>query len=87
MSDQGWWVYMVRVVRDNSLYTGITRDLPRRLAQHRAGCGAKYLRGKGELTLVYQEPAVDKSAALRRERALKRLSKPAKEQLVDAQSS
>jgi predicted GIY-YIG superfamily endonuclease len=59
---------------DGSLYTGATNDLDRRLAAHRAGRGARYTRGRGPLEVAYTEPCADRSAALRRERALKRLS-------------
>ena len=59
-----WYVYILRC-GDGTLYTGITDDIPRRLAAHRAGKGAKYTRGRGPLELVYQEQAPDKSAALR----------------------
>jgi putative endonuclease len=69
-----WYVYILRC-GDDTLYTGITDDIPRRLAAHRAGKGAKYTRGRGPITLVYQEPQPDKSAALRREIAIKRLTR------------
>ena len=74
-----WYVYILRC-GDGTLYTGITDDIPRRLAAHRAGKGAKYTRGRGSLELVYQEQAPDKSAALRREAAIKRL--PLKQKTV-----
>ena len=67
-----WYVYILRC-GDGSLYTGITDDVKQRLAAHRAGKGAKYTRGRGPLELVYQEEQPDKSAALRREIAIKRL--------------
>lgn len=76
-----WYVYILRC-GDGTLYTGITDDVKRRLAAHRAGKGAKYTRGRGPLELVYQEQVPDKSAALRRELAIKRLSRPQKEQLI-----
>ena len=69
-----WYVYILRC-GDNTLYTGITDDVDRRLAAHRAGKGAKYTRGRGPLELVYQEEQPDKSAALRRESQIKRLSR------------
>ena len=69
-----WFVYMLRC-GDGSLYTGITDDVPRRLEAHRAGRGAKYTRGRGPLEVVYQEQAEDKSAALRRECAIKRMKR------------
>lgn len=72
-----WLLYILRC-RDGTLYTGITDDLTRRLAAHRAGKGAKYTRGRAPLTLVYREECADKSAALRRECAVKRLSREEK---------
>src|SRR5208282_796481 len=56
---KGWSVYMVRC-RDGSLYTGITNDVPRRLAAHSAGKGAAYTRSRCPVRLVYREPARDK---------------------------
>ncbi len=76
-----WYVYILRC-GDGTLYTGITDDVPRRLATHRAGKGAKYTRGRGPLELVWQEEVPDKSAALRREYQLKQLSRSEKEQLI-----
>ena len=69
------------------MYTGITDDIPRRLAAHRAGKGAKYTRGRGPLELVYQERVPDKSAALRREAAIKRLRRGEKERLIERAKS
>ena len=80
---EAWWVYMLRC-RDDSLYTGITNDVPRRLAAHAAGKGAAYTRSRRPVRLVYREPAQDKSAALRREAALKRLPRLQKWALVRA---
>lgn len=76
-----WFVYMLRC-GDGTLYTGVTDDVPRRLAAHRAGKGAKYTRGRGPLELVYQEEVPDKSAALRREHQIKRLTRQGKERLI-----
>ena len=76
-----WYVYMLRC-GDGTLYTGVTDDVERRLAVHRAGKGAKYTRGRGPLELVYTEEAPDKSAALRREYQIKRLTKQEKEGLI-----
>ncbi len=72
-----WYVYMLRC-GDGTLYTGITDDVEKRLAVHRSGKGAKYTRGRGPLELVYTEPQPDKSAALRRERAIKALTRSKK---------
>ena len=76
-----WFVYMLRC-GDGSLYTGITDDVPRRLEAHRSGKGAKYTRGRGPIELVYQEELPDKSAALKREYAIKKLRREEKEQLL-----
>lgn len=76
-----WYIYILRC-GDGTLYTGITDDVPRRLAVHRAGKGAKYTRGRGPLELVYQEQVPDKSAALRREFQIKRLTRREKEALI-----
>lgn len=64
-----WTVYILQC-RDGTLYTGITDNLPRRLAAHNAGRGAKYTRGRTPVVPVYQELCPDRSAALRRERAI-----------------
>lgn len=76
-----WYVYMLRC-GDGTLYTGITDNILRRLAVHQAGKGAKYTRGRGPLELVYQEKVPDKSAALRREAAIKKLKRAEKEKLI-----
>ena len=76
-----WHVYLIRCA-DGSLYTGITTDVERRLAEHRAGKGAKYLRGRGPLELAYSRPIGDRAAASREEARIKRLSKAAKEALI-----
>ena len=76
-----WYVYMLRC-RDGSLYTGYTDDPERRLAVHNAGKGAKYTRSRLPVELVYRESYADKSEALRREFAIKRLSKAQKEALL-----
>ncbi|EKM0376575.1 GIY-YIG nuclease family protein [Cronobacter turicensis] len=76
-----WFLYLIRCP-DNRLYTGITTDVARRFAQHQRGKGAKALRGKGELTLVFSAPAGNRSEALRTEYRIKQLTKRQKEQLV-----
>lgn len=77
-----WTVYILRC-GDGSLYTGCTNDLPRRLAAHQCGKGAKYTRSRPPVTLAYQEEAEDKSAALRREIAIKRLRRAEKLALIE----
>ena len=69
-----WCVYILRC-RDGSLYTGATNDLPARLAVHRAGRGGAYTRSRLPVRVVYAERVRDRSAALRREWALKQLSR------------
>lgn len=68
--------------RDGTLYTGATNNLERRVATHNRGRGAAYTRARLPVTLVYAEPAENRSAALRREAALKRLSRAQKLRLV-----
>jgi putative endonuclease len=63
---------------DGSLYTGITNDLARRLARHRAGTASAYTRARRPVRLVYRERQPDRPAALRREAALRRLSRSEK---------
>ncbi|HEX4561839.1 MAG TPA: GIY-YIG nuclease family protein [Gemmatimonadales bacterium] len=76
-----WLVYVLRC-RDGSLYTGITNDLPRRLASHRAGTGSAYVRTRLPVRVVHREPQPDRSAALRREAAIKKLTRPDKLALI-----
>jgi putative endonuclease len=76
-----WTVYLARC-RDGSLYTGVTTDPERRLAEHNAGCGGSYTRSRIPLVMVYGESAQDRSGALRRECAIKRLTRTQKEDLV-----
>lgn len=79
MRDQSpYSVYIVRC-RDGSLYTGIAIDVERRLAEHVDGNkGAKYLRGKGPLQLVFQQEIGDRSLATRVEHRIKQLSREEK---------
>jgi putative endonuclease len=76
-----WYVYILRCA-DESLYTGVATDLVARVSTHNAGKGAKYTRGRRPVVLVYQEPAVDRAAAQRREAEIKRMSAQSKRQLV-----
>lgn len=71
------WVYMVEC-RDGTLYTGWTTDLAKRVAAHSAGRGAKYTRSRAPVRLVYAEACAGKSAALRREAAIKKLPRAQK---------
>jgi uncharacterized protein (TIGR02453 family) len=76
-----WTVYLLRCA-DGSLYTGITRDTARRVTAHNAGTGAAYTRGRRPVQMVYHEQAPDRSAALRREWAIKQFTRSEKEALV-----
>lgn len=75
------YVYMVECA-DGTLYTGWTTEVDRRVAAHNAGQGAKYTRSRRPVRLCYSEQCTDKSAALRREHAIKRLTRAQKEQLA-----
>ncbi len=78
-----WFVYMVRCI-DNSLYTGVTTDLTRRLREHNGETanGARYTLTKRPVKLVYSELAADRSSAQKREHQIKQLSKESKNQLI-----
>lgn len=79
----GWCVYLLRC-RDGSLYAGATNDLAARLARHAAGRGARYTRSRLPVALAWFQPVRGRSAALRREAALKRLTRAEKLALVGA---
>ena len=76
-----YYLYILRC-GDDTLSTGITNDVAKRLAAHRSGKGAKYTRGRGPLRVVYQEEWADKSAALKRELAVKALPREKKLALI-----
>lgn len=76
-----WVCYLLRCA-DDTLYCGITNDMEKRLAAHNAGEGAKYTRGRIPVSVVYRESCADKSAALKREIQIKRLSRSAKQALL-----
>ena len=76
-----WYVYMLRC-GDGSLYTGYTDNIPRRLAVHQSGKGAKYTRSHLPVGLAYWEELPDKSSALRREAAIKQLTRREKLALI-----
>jgi len=78
---QRWFVYVLRCA-DDSLYTGITIDLSRRITQHNAGTASRYTRSRLPVVLEYQEEVTTKGSALKRELAIKALSRKAKEILV-----
>ena len=76
-----WIVYMLQL-SNNSLYTGITNNLTKRLQTHANGKGSKYVRAHLPFTLVYKEEVGSKSVALKREAEIKRLTRKQKVLLV-----
>ncbi len=78
-----YFVYMLRC-NDDSLYTGSTTDIEERIAQHNCGKGSKYTRSRLPVALAYSEECISKSAALKREAAIKKLSRGEKIKLIAA---
>ena len=76
-----WHVYMI-LCSDNSLYTGISNDVDRRLSQHARQRGAKYFRARRPERLVYLESGHSRSSASRREAAIKKMQRCEKERLI-----
>ncbi len=78
-----WKVYVLRC-SDNSLYTGITRDLNRRLDEHNNSdrLASAYTRARRPVTLIYEESHEDRSSASKREAAIKKMTKIEKEKLI-----
>ena len=76
-----WWVYLLRCA-DGSLYCGMTDDVERRCAAHNSGRGAKYTRSRRPVEPVYREACATRSEALRREAAIKRLTRKEKLALI-----
>ena len=80
------YTYLLRCA-DGTLYCGWTNDLAARLAAHNSGKGAKYTRARRPVRLVYSEPHPTRGEAMRREAAIKRLSRAEKEALLAAQEA
>jgi len=76
-----YYVYIVEC-KDGSLYTGWTMDIETRLAKHNQGKGAKYTRARFPVVLRYSEVLGSKSEAMRREYAIKRMSREEKQMLI-----
>jgi putative endonuclease len=81
-----WCVYLLRC-GDGTLYAGMTNDLEARFKAHQAGRGARYTRGRGPLEVVHVQRCRGRSAALKREYALKRLSRSEKLAMLDSRPS
>ena len=84
MAINDWFVYIVRCA-DDSLYTGITKDVDRRVQEHNAGdkLAAKYTRARLPVVLVYQETCESRSIATKREIEIKQLSRTDKQNLLN----
>jgi putative endonuclease len=80
-----WHLYILKC-RDNTLYTGITNDLLRRVAQHGGGTASRYTRSRLPVRLVYQERCLNKSTALKKEFRIKSLSRKEKEEYIRRKS-
>ncbi|MEG1745885.1 MAG: GIY-YIG nuclease family protein [Raoultibacter sp.] len=77
-----YFVYLLRC-SDKTLYTGITDDIEHRVAAHNSGKGAKYTRGRGPVVVVHIEEYPDRSCALKREIAIKKLTRQEKQALIE----
>ena len=80
-----WVVYILKCA-DNSLYTGITNDLARRVEEHEQGIGAKYTKGRGPFQIAYTENCQDRAQASKREYALKRMTRAEKISIIQSVS-
>jgi len=81
-----WFVYILEC-SDGSFYTGVTKDIERRLAEHNAGRASRYTRTRLPVRLRYQEPCTGRAEALARECSIKALPRAKKEQLVENQAT
>ena len=79
--EHNWYLYVLRC-GDGTLYTGITTNIEKRLAAHRAGKGAKYTRGRAPLELIYRELCGSHSDALKKEYRFKQLPRAEKEGII-----
>lgn len=84
-TEKHWCVYILRCA-DGTLYTGITDDLDHRIKMHNEGRGAKYTRGRGPVTVLYQETFESRSAASKREYEIKQLTRTQKLDLIEKRS-
>lgn len=77
-----WFLYIIQSLKDNSLYTGITKGIKKRLEKHNNGKGSKYTRSRTPFVLVYSEEYSTKSEALKRELKIKSLSRKEKLEII-----
>ena len=82
-NENDWLVYMIRC-SDDSLYTGITKDIASRVRKHAARRGARFFRGRAPEQVVYLEDGHSRSSATRREAEIKRLRRVEKQRLIAA---
>ena len=76
-----WFVYILQAA-DKTLYTGIARNVEKRLAEHLSGKGSRYLRGRSPLKLLYKETRLGRSSASRREAQIKNLTREQKLEMI-----
>jgi putative endonuclease len=81
MKSDSWFVYIVKC-SDGTLYCGATNDLEKRIEKHNSGKGAKYTRTRVPVVIVFSETALNKSAAFKRECAIKKMSRTRKLELI-----
>jgi putative endonuclease len=78
-----YYVYILEC-SDGTLYTGVTKNIEKRLAQHNSGRGARYTRGRLPLILVYSEKAGNIKSAMKQERRIRKLSRAQKLELIQS---
>ena len=81
------WICYLLLCADDTLYCGITNDVVKRVSAHNAGTAAKYTRARGPVRLVFTEQCADRSAASKREIAIKKLSREQKFELIRSASN
>ncbi len=82
MSDNIQWSVYILQCGDGSYYTGVTKSVKRRVGEHENGKGAKYLRGRGPLEVVFQKIVESYGSALKKEKKIKKLSRINKIKLI-----
>ncbi len=82
MTESDEWLVYILKCGDGSYYTGITKDMEKRIGEHRSGKGAKYVRGRGPLEIVFIKNTDSHGSALKHEIKIKKLSKLKKKELI-----